>query len=103
MEPVVFAAERFGFFAPFFEVLTAGLIHKTYKVTANNRSVILQQVNTRVFRDIDIVVDNYKLIDNHLRKVSGLMIPAIIKTTDHKIIWTDPENSCWRAFEFISN
>ena len=102
MEAVVFAAERFGFYAPFFEVLTDGLIHKTYKVTANNKSAILQQVNTHVFKDIDMVVDNYKVIYNH--SSSGkFTIPAMLKTTDGKNVWTDAENSCWRAFEFISN
>lgn len=103
MEPVVFAAERFGFHAPFFETLTDGLIHKTYKVTVNNRSIILQQVNTHVFKDIDTVVSNYTLIYNHLEQLGKLKIPAMLKTTEGKRFWVDPENACWRAFEFIDN
>lgn len=102
MESVIFAAERFGFYAPFFEVLTDGLIHKTYKVTANNRSAILQQVNTHVFTDINVVTGNYQVIDSHLQ--SGKMrIPAMLKTIDGQLTWPDPENSCWRAFAFIAN
>lgn len=103
MEPVVFAAERFGFDAPFFEVLTDGLIHKTYKVTANNRSAILQQVNTHVFKNINLVINNYKQINNHLRKSGKLMIPGMLSTRDDKNVWVDSENFSWRAFEFISN
>lgn len=103
MEAVVFAAERFGFYAPFFEALTDGLIHKTYKVTANNRSVILQQVNTHVFKDIDTVISNYTLISHHLEQSGKLKIPAMLKTTEGKHVWIDTENSSWRAFEFIDN
>lgn len=103
MEPVVFAAERFGFHAPFFEVLTDGLIHKTYKVTANNRSAILQQVNTNVFKDLDAVTGNYQLIYENLERGGKLRIPAMLKTVDGQLTWIDKENSCWRAFEFMAN
>lgn len=103
MEPVVFAAERFGFYTPFFELLTDGLIHKTYKVTANNRAAILQQVNTNVFRDINAVVGNYQLIHSHLERSGTLRVPAMIKTTQGDDTWTDKEGCCWRAFQFIAN
>lgn len=103
MEPVVFAAERFGFHVPFFEVLTDGLIHKTYKVTANNRSAILQQVNTNVFKDLDAVTGNYQLIYKHLERSGKLRIPGMLKTVDQQLTWVDKENSCWRAFEFMAN
>jgi Ser/Thr protein kinase RdoA (MazF antagonist) len=103
MEAVVFAAERFGFYAPFFEMLTDGLIHKTYKVTANNKSVILQQVNTNVFKDAEQVVSNYQTIYNHQTETHSFKIPAALKTTDGKNTWIDNEGSCWRAFEYIDN
>lgn len=103
MEPVVFAAEQFGFHAPYFEALTDGLIHKTYKVTANNQAIILQQVNTHVFKDIDAVTGNYKVIYNHLDRSGKLKIPAMLKTKDGKDTWVDPDKSFWRAFEYIDN
>jgi Ser/Thr protein kinase RdoA (MazF antagonist) len=103
MEAVVFAAERFGFFAPFFEVLTDGLIHKTYKVTANNKSVILQQVNNNVFKKPEQVVHNYQVVYKHLEKLQALQIPEALKTKDNTFIWVDAENSHWRAFEYIPN
>jgi Ser/Thr protein kinase RdoA (MazF antagonist) len=103
MEPVVFAAERFGFYAPFFEVLTDGLIHKTYKITANNTSAILQQVNTNVFQAPEQVVSNYQAIDSHLIKTHALKIPAALRTRDGKTTWIDNEGSCWRAFEYMNN
>lgn len=103
MEPVVFAAERFGFYQPFFESLTDGLIHKTYKVTANNRSAILQQINVHVFNDVDSVIHNYKQVYNHLARLGNMQIPALLNTTDGKNLWVDDNGSYWRAFEFISN
>lgn len=103
MEAVVFAADRFGFYTPFFEVLTDGLIHKTYKVTANNRSIILQQVNTHVFKDIDAIITNYTVVYNHVEKSGALNLPAMIKTTGNQHAWIDQKGSCWRAFEYITN
>lgn len=103
MEAVVFAAEHFGFYAPFFEVLTDGLIHKTYKVTVNNKSAILQQVNTHVFKDPEQVDNNYQLISNYLIKSHSLKIPTALKTTEGKNTWIDREGFCWRAFEYIEN
>jgi len=103
METVVFAAERFGFYAPFFEVLTDGLIHKTYKVKANNQSAILQQVNTNVFNDPEQVVRNYEAIYSHLTKTNSFKIPGSLKTKEGKSTWIDNEGSCWRAFEYIEN
>jgi Ser/Thr protein kinase RdoA (MazF antagonist) len=103
MEAVVFVAERFGFYAPFFEMLTDGLIHKTYKVTANNKSAILQQVNTNVFKDAEQIVHNYQAIYNHLAENRSFKIPAAVKTTEGKNTWIDNEGSCWRAFEYIDN
>lgn len=103
METVVFAAEQFGFYTPFFEVLTDGLIHKTYKATNNNKSAILQQVNTNVFNDPDQVVRNYQIIYNHLIEKKALKIPASLKTVGNNSTWIDKEGSCWRAFEYIDN
>lgn len=103
MEAVVLAAERFAFYSPFFEKLTDGLIHKTYKVTANNKSIILQQVNTSVFKDPEQVVRNYQVIYNHLIETQAFKIPAALKTTAGKSTWIDSEGSCWRAFEYIDN
>lgn len=103
MEAVVFAAEQFGFYASFFEVLTDGLIHKTYKVTANNKSAILQQVNNNVFKDPEQIINNYQAVYNHLTRTGALKIPEALKTKDNKFIWIDTENSCWRGFEYIAN
>jgi Ser/Thr protein kinase RdoA (MazF antagonist) len=103
MEAVVFAAEQFKFYAPFFEMLTDGLIHKTYKVTANNKSAILQQVNTNVFKNPEQVVNNYHAVYDHLVNTNSIKIPEALKTKDGTFLWVDAENSCWRAFTYISN
>lgn len=103
METVVVAAARFGFYEPIFETLTDGLIHKTYKVTANTKSIILQQVNTNVFKNPEQVVRNYQTIYDYLIKNQSFKIPAALKTTDEKTLWRDPEGLYWRALEYIDN
>lgn len=103
MEPVVFAAEQFGFYAPFFEALTDGLIHQTYKVSENNRTIILQQVNTTIFTDADLIIRNYALIDTHLKQCDGLKIPAAVTTKHGNQQWIDSHGGYWRAFEYLEN
>lgn len=102
METVVRAAERFGFHASFFESLTDGLIHQTYKVTLGNKSIVLQQVNGKVFTDIKLVINNYKVVYNHIRN-HGQPVPALVATTDNKDFWIDDKGSYWRAFEYLPN
>lgn len=103
MEPVVFAAEQFGLNTPFFEALTDGLIHQTFKATENNRAIILQQVNTQVFTDVQRIIENYQVVYHHLHEKSALKIPAALTTKHGEYLWVDREGGYWRAFEFIAN
>ncbi len=102
MEPVVFAAERFGLYTPSFEELTDGLIHKTYKVTTPDRAVILQQVNVHVFKKPEQVIDNYKCITQYLSNTTT-KLPALLQTRYREDFWIDTHGFCWRAFEYIAN
>lgn len=103
MEPVVFAAQHFGLNTPFFEELTDGLIHKTFKATENNRAVILQQVNTTVFTNAEQIAHNYTLIYNHLADGDHFTIPAALTTKQGTPLWVDQEGGHWRAFQYIEN
>lgn len=103
MEAVVFAADRFGFYTPFFETLTDGLIHKTYKVTANNKAAILQEINHTVFQQPERVVENYSVIYQHLNNANTVVIPAPLKTLTGESFWKDADHGYWRAFEYIDN
>ena len=102
MEPVIRAAEQFGFHEAFFDSLTEGLIHQTYKVTLGNKSIILQQVNGKVFPDIELVINNYKVVYNYSRNHEQ-SVPAMINTTNNQAFWIDEHGSYWRAFEYLPN
>ena len=103
MENVIFSvARKFGVDGITVESLTDGLIHQTFKVTSfSGYSIVLQQVNTHVFADAGIIVENYRIISDCL-KHQGSIIPAMLKTTDGKNLWVD-NTSNWRAFEYIEN
>jgi thiamine kinase-like enzyme len=93
---------QFGFDGVSVESLTEGLIHQTYKVTSlNGSSIILQQVNTNVFTNANLIVENYKILNNCLKEQGGI-IPAMLKTTNNESLWTE-QNCHWRAFEYIEN
>lgn len=51
------------------EKLSSGLINLTWKVTANEKEYILQQVNKNVFKSPFDIADNIEKINNYLRKV----------------------------------
>lgn len=97
------AANRFGYDAIFVESLTEGHIHKTYKVTTAGKSIILQQVNTSVFKNPESIIENYHIISTSLDENTGITIPVMIKTPEGHGLWLDNDGFCWRAFEFIEN
>lgn len=97
------AANRFGHDAFLIESLTEGHIHKTYKVKTAEKSIILQQVNTSVFKNPESIIENYHIISAGLDKNTGITIPVMIKTPEGRGLWLDNDGSCWRAFEFIED
>ncbi len=101
--PVIQAANRFGYDPILIESLTEGHIHKTYKVTSAKKTIILQQVNTSVFKNPESIIENYHLISRSLDKNTRSRIPVMIKTIEGHGLWLDNTGSCWRAFEFIEN
>ena len=98
------AAIHFGCDVLSVESLTEGLIHQTFKVNSKDGdSIILQQINTTVFRNPELVNENYRTISQHLKAHSSLRIPSLIKTSDLETLWRDESGMCWRAFEYIQN
>ena len=101
---IVHASRQFGYNPTSIESLTEGLIHSTYKVTAADGSVvILQQVNTSVFKNPEEVISNYKIIYDHLLVSRRLRIPSLLQTIDCRDFWIDPSGVFWRAFEYFKN
>jgi len=88
------------------EQLGNGLIHHTYKAKNNtaDKAIVLQAINTNIFKHPEDIALNYLQIYEHLQKHKELIkIPAPIISSDGKLIWKDSANNNWRATEFINH
>jgi len=90
--------------------LGSGHIHSTYlAVTAKKPNIVLQQLNTRVFRDPDAVMNNISLVTGHIRQkliADGTedivnRVLTMLTLPDGKMMFTDAEKKVWRCFYFI--
>lgn len=85
-----------------FEVktLVSGHINRTYLIRNHGRKFILQKINTKVFKQPEILVQNILNISNHLKSKNyphQFLKPILF--SDGKFIY----DSEWRIFEFIEN
>lgn len=91
------------------EQIKLGYINQTYRletIDAENQkhNYILQQVNTKVFPDVDALMENYSLVTHHLHEGFLLegsnaeigSVPEIIPTKDGKN-YLQTEEGCWRV------
>lgn len=83
------------------EPVHSGLINTTFKVSAGNRSYLLQQVNTKVFKHPKQIDENITLIGSHLaEKAPGYLFTVPIKTRDGLSL-LKIEDACYRVFDWI--
>lgn len=88
------------------EQLGNGLIHQTYKAKNNTdkKTIVLQAINTTVFKKPEDIVLNYLQIYSHLQNhKNGIKIPAPVAATSTQLIWKDEADNNWRATEFINH
>lgn len=100
-DQVLKAATAFGFSGHFnINVLGKGLINKTFVVTSNSRSIVLQQLNTGVFPHPENVQHNYAVIQTHLKN-KEFFIPSQELTINGSTLWQDENENWWRAMEYV--
>ncbi len=83
-----------------------GLINHTYKVENNidKTAVVLQALNTNVFKKPEDIASNYKELYQFLQShANGSRIPAPIIASNGELIWKDADENNWRATEFIND
>ena len=100
-----------------------GNVHDTFLVTvrgahprdpeaAGELHLILQRLNTRVFRRPEPVMANLRTCTGHQRRRLAEVspgpgrrweVPRVLLTRDGADHWLDPEGSFWRALSFIEN
>ncbi|MCK5478605.1 MAG: aminoglycoside phosphotransferase family protein [Methylococcales bacterium] len=84
-----------------------GLINDTYLVKTDKDEFVLQQINSRVFPQPLLVMENLIVLNQHIRQKKctevKLKVPLVIKTVNQDSCFLDKKNNFWRALEFISN
>lgn len=95
------------------QVFGSGNINDTFLVTLNskvNQHFILQRVNTRVFRQPELVMQNMHTFTEHvcqhlqrapLSPGCRWEVPRVLLTQDTQNHVIDPSGSFWRAISFI--
>jgi Ser/Thr protein kinase RdoA (MazF antagonist) len=90
-----------------FEHLKYGHINKTFRVKRDGKPVfILQQLNTSVFNNPDLLMANYRLVSETLSAYRwpesvSLKVPEIIPTCEGKLYSIDNQSDCWRLITYI--
>jgi len=82
-----------------------GLINDTFLIKTEKSSFVLQRINTQVFPDPSLIMENLDLLSNHLQKKIAikLTIPLVLKTITQQPYYKDDNKNFWRALEFIDN
>ena len=83
--------------------ITAGLVHATFLVRVAEKRYILQRVNTNVFKKADQVLENIKLVTQHLSSDSDyrLQVPKIVTTLSGQDAFITGTNDHWRCLSYI--
>jgi Ser/Thr protein kinase RdoA (MazF antagonist) len=97
------AAEGFGLHNAVIAPLGSGLIHHTYKASDNEHSIVLQQINTKVFADPRALTGNYRMIYEYLEQKDSVKVPAPVRAANGEWLLNDEDNNAWRATEYIAN
>ncbi len=90
-----------------FEHLDYGHINITFRVKRNGKPVyILQQINTGVFNNPDLLMANYRLVSETLPayrwpETVSLKVPEIIPTREGELYSIDNQSRCWRLITYI--
>jgi Ser/Thr protein kinase RdoA (MazF antagonist) len=89
----------------------SGNINDTFLVTldaSEEKHFILQRINTQVFRQPQLIMQNMRIYTEHVRKRLQCTplsrrweVPRVLLTKDAQDHWKDAEGSFWRAISFI--
>lgn len=81
----------------------SGLINSTFIIKTDIKNYILQRINTKLFVDVDGLMNNISLVTDYFHKKNpDKQCIHIIKTKDGKLYYKDNEN-CFRVYHFVKN
>lgn len=91
----------------------SGNINDTFLVTLNSAEAqyfVLQRINTSVFRQPQLIMQNMRTLTEHIRyrlQTQPLNrrweVPLVLLTNNAQDYWKDENGSFWRAISFIEN
>ena len=95
-----------------YERYGSGHINDTFKVTAVEKGVatdyIVQRVNTDIFTDPDMLMNNIKSVTDYVRRQVAARggdtereVMQVIPTDTDGLYYTDVNGSAWRAYLFV--
>ncbi|BCL37995.1 phosphotransferase enzyme family protein [Nostoc sp. MS1] len=89
----------------------SGNINDTFLVTVDSleeKPFILQRINTQVFRQPELIMQNMRIYSDHVQKRLQQTplnrrweVPRVLPTKDHHDYCTDVNGDFWRAISFI--
>lgn len=110
------AALQFDLNGPIAEIKPygSGNINRTFLLTTTANppeKIVLQRINTTVFRHPRQIVENMVMITRHMEAqlknpdnhASNWRIPRIVRTLDGDLCYIDGDGEFWRAISFIEN
>ncbi|NET57327.1 MAG: aminoglycoside phosphotransferase family protein [Symploca sp. SIO2E6] len=90
-----------------------GNINSTFLITidaAGEKHFILQKLNTKVFRQPELVMANMRMVTEHIHQRLGhtslgekrpWKMPRVLPTQNAQDYWIEPNGTFWRAISFI--
>lgn len=91
--------------------LGRGLINDSYHLRLKKGgSLLLQRLNSALFPRPELLLHNLQAVGDHLREKqqqtrieAATQIIGLIPTLNGANCWQAPDQSCWRALEFVEN
>lgn len=84
-----------------------GLINDTFLVTSARSALVLQRINRVVFPQPTLIMDNLRVLNQHLQQKSAdilkLEIPTALSTRLGQAYFEDADGDIWRALSFIAD
>jgi hypothetical protein len=85
------------------EALGDGNIHDTYKVTTKDKTIVLQKINTFVFKNPAAIDENLALVSDYLKlNHPDFQFPYPLTTQEATTIARDEAGVWWRALPLVA-
>lgn len=90
-----------------FEQITTGHINQSYAVINSElqRVYLLQQIDTEVFKDVPMIMNNIKVVIDHIEKKQSdshhVELLSLVPTYSQKTYFESDEGQFWRLYRYI--